>query len=512
MADTDDRDVEQTANEANEQGPQEADLEALQTDVQADAQADEEQEKLDYTVEMKDTGPWKKMVTITIPRVQVDKSLDEQYKELRGTALVPGFRKGRAPRRLIEKRFGDEVDDQVKLRLLAQAFEQMEKDYDFEVLGEPDFDPEDVELPHEGDLKVVYEIEVKPEFELPSLEGVRIEKPVYETTPERIEEAVDQLRRRAGHVDDVSDQPAQEGDWITGDITMMVAGVEGQEGQELKEDAAVHVGPTAVMGVWIEDLSKVLVGCKAGQEKSFEGTVPDTHEKEAYHGKKASFTLKVKGLRRLVLAELDEAFFASFGVDSQEDLRREIAEDLERRADREVRQLMAEQVYRYLDTSVTFDLPAGVAARHAHRYLARRYYELLQQGVPNEQIEENLEKLKAASSEEAHQQLKMSFVMEKIADTLDISVGEPEVNGVIARIAMRYGRRPERVRDEMAKEGRLESLREQIRDEHAVDKVLEMADIVDAPPPSEQPKEPKAKKTPSRKPPAKKKEDQQKDA
>jgi len=72
-------------------------------------------------------------------------------------------------------------------------------------------------------------------------------------------------------------------------------------------------------------------------------------------------------------------------------------------------------------------------------------------------------------------------VMEKVADKLDISVGEPEVNGVIARIAMRYGRRPERVRDEMAKEGRLESIREQIRDEHAVDKVLEMADIVDAP-------------------------------
>ncbi len=468
MADANEKDMDQTAAEANEQ------VEA------GGAEGVEEESTFECTVDLKDTGPWKKQVTITIPRGQLDKSLDAQYKELRGTALVPGFRKGRAPRRLIEKRFGSEVDDQVKLRVLAEAFEQMEKDHDFEVLGEPDFDPEKVELPHEGDLTVEYEVEVKPEFELPNLEGVRIEKPVFETTEERITEAVDQLRRRGGHVDEVSEEPAQEGDWITGDVTMTVEGVE-EGGTEEKEDAYVHVGPTAVMGVWIEDLGKTLTGCKVGDEKEFEGTVPDTHENEAYHGKKASFVLKVKSLRRLVLAELNAEFFDSFGVADEAELRREIAEDLERQADREVRQLMGQQVYNYLDENVTFDLPAGVAARHANRFMARRYYELLQQGVPNEQIEENLEKLKAASSEEANKQLKMSFVMEKVADKLDISVGEPEVNGVIARIAMRYGRRPERVRDEMAKEGRLESIREQIRDEHAVDKVLEMADIVDAP-------------------------------
>jgi len=153
-------------------------------------------------------------------------------------------------------------------------------------------------------------------------------------------------------------------------------------------------------------------------------------------------------------------------------------------------------VYKYLDEKVGFELPEGVAARYADRFLARRYYDLLQQGIAREMIEENLERLRASSSEEANRQLKMSFVMDKVAEKLEVSVSEAEVNGVVAQIAARYGRRPERVKEELDREGRLESLKNQIRDERAVDKILEMAEVVDAPVKEPEPEEKPKKRKP----------------
>jgi len=474
--------------------------EAVSQDEQAEAvsqdEQGEEEEKLQFVLKVEDSGPWKKKISIEIPRDQIDKELDKQYVDLRFKAEVPGFRKGRAPRRLIEKRFGTDMADQAKYRLLAQAFEQVDEQQDFEVLGEPDLDVEKIKLPEEGDFKIEYEVEVKPKFELPVLEGVKVEKPLFEITDERINNALEELRRRQGRIEEVTDQ-AEENDVVRADVTMTVEGVE----EPLKgEDVPVRVGPAAVMGVMIEDMGRVLAGVKVGQCRRCSGQVPDTHEKKEYHGKKAEFTIEVKGIRRLVPAELNEHFFGIFGVSDKAELKQRIEEDLERQADREIRRQMAQQVYKYLDENVKFDLPAGVAGRYADRFLARRYYELLQQGVPAEQIRENLEQFRAASSEEANRQLKMSFVMEEVADELEIEVTDAQVNGVIAQIAAGYRRRPERVREEMEREGRLESLRNQLRDDRAIDRILEMAQVVDAPVDKEKPAEDRPKKrTPQKK-------------
>ena len=97
---------------------------------------------------------------------------DEKYENLRKEALVPGFRKGRAPRRLLEKRFGKDTSEQIKLTLLAEASESALKDSKLDTLGEPDIDFDKIDMPAEGPLKFDFEIEVRPEFELPELEGI----------------------------------------------------------------------------------------------------------------------------------------------------------------------------------------------------------------------------------------------------------------------------------------------------------------------------------------------------
>jgi len=473
---------------------EESDLEAQPVETPEPTEAEAE-EKLECTVNVEDSGSWKKKISIDISRKQIDKELDTQYGELRYTAQIPGFRKGRAPRRLIEKRYGQDLRDQTKLRLLARAFEQIEEGQDFEVLGEPDFDPEKIELPQEGDFHFEYEVEVKPEFELPSLEGIRIEKPLFEVTDEQVDEAQEQLLKRQGRIENITDAPTDENDVITADVTMRAEGVE----EPIQEETRLFVRTENLLQVPIEVEENWLVGVKLDDTKTCSAIVPDDYEKEEYRGKKADFEVKVKGIRRLIPAELNEEFLQRLGVSDEQELKKHLEENLEQQADREIRNQMSQQVYRYLAEKIDFELPVGIATRHADRALQQQYVRLLQQGVPQEQITQNLEQLRATSTSESQRQLKMSFILEKVSEELNIEVSDGEVNAVVAQIAARYGRRPERMREEMQREGRLEQIKDQLRDEKAVDQILEMAEVVDAPIKEAPPIEEKPKKRTTRK-------------
>jgi len=450
----------------------------------------ETQEKFNCQVNVADSGPWKKKITVDIPREEIDKEMNKQYGDLVHSAEIPGFRKGHAPRKLIEKRYGQDVTSQVKLQLMAQAFKQIDEDQDFEILGEPDFDPEKIELPESGDFHFDYEVEVKPTFELPALEGIRIEKKIYEINEDRIHEALEEFLRRNGELVDINEEAAQEGDILRANVTMTVEGI---EQPETFTDHPLRVAESGIHGVWIEDMATVLEGVKVGETRSCSATVPDTHSNEEYRGKKAQFTIQVNTLKRLIPAEVNEEFLAKIGVESEEELKKVLESSLENQTEREVRNSMKQQVYEYLNKNIAFELPVGVAARHANQVLIRRYYDLLNQGIPSEMIEENIEKLRSSSSEQAAQNLKMDFIMDAISDKLEIEVSEGEINAAIAQMAAVNRRRPESLKNEMQKEGRLDNIRSYIRDEKAIDKILEMAQVVDAP--VEEEKKPK-KKTP----------------
>jgi len=485
---------EADVTETEPETPEVSEVDAPSAEPSESSEAETE-EKLACTVNVDDCGPWKKKISVDISRKQIDKELDKQYGELRYSAQIPGFRKGRAPRRLIEKRYGEDIGDQTKLRLLAQAFEQIEEGQDFEVLGEPDFDPEKIELPKEGDFHFEYEVEVKPEFELPQLEGVRIEKPLFEVTDERVDETLDQLLKRQGRIEEITETPTEETDVITADVTMKAEGVE----ETVQEETRCFVRTRNLLQVPIEEDENWLIGVKIGDTKTCSATVPEDYEKEEFREKKVEFEVKVKSIRRLIPAEMNEEFFQRLGVSDEQELKKHIEDDLEQQADREIRNQMSQQVYRYLDEAVDFELPVGVATRHADRALQQQYFRLLQQGVPQEQITQNMEQLRASSTSESQRQLKMSFILEKASEELGIEVFDSEVNAAVAQAAAQYGRRPERMREEMQREGRLEQIKDQLRNEKAVDRILEMAEIVDAPLKEEPAEEEKPKKRAVRK-------------
>jgi len=427
------------------------------------------------TVTIEEAGPCKKKISVEIPEEAIKEVTDEQYESLRKEAMVPGFRKGRAPRRLLEKRFGKETAEQVKLKLLADAGDSAVKDNDLDVLREPDIDFENIELPAAGPLKFDFEIEVRPEFDLPQLEGIAVSKTKLEVTDEQIDKEIEQLQKWSGVWVPREDGEIELDDQIVADAVLKAEGV---EEEEKLDNVEIFVRQNGFVGaIPIEKLDELLVGAKAGDVKETCVEVPKTYFKEEYRGKKVDVRIAVRDIKWLRPAAMNEDFLKRFGVGDKNELRERVQDTLQSRLEQQLRTEMAEQIYRYLLDNTEFDLPVDVVADQADTILQRRYSNLMMQGLGRQQIEEQMEQLRAGSEQQAKEQLKIFFIMDKVAGKLGIEVSEEEINGHIARLAIQRGQRPERMREEMLRSGSLAQFRLQVREDKCVAKLLESAKI-----------------------------------
>ena len=457
---------------------------------QPEAQKEEESPEPKDIVTIEDAGPCKKKVIIEIVQEKIKKAIDKQYDELGKEALVPGFRKGRAPRRLLEKRFGKETTEQIKLTLLADASKSAIEDNKLQTLGEPDIDFEKIELPAEGSLTFDFEVEVRPEFDLPQLEGIPVAKTKLEVTDEQIDREIEQMQRWSGVWTPREEGPVELEDQIIADAVLKIEEIE--EDEKL-DNVEIHVRQNGFVGaIPVEKLDELLVGTKAGETKETSVDVPETFFREEYRGKKVDIQISIKDIKWLKPAELDENFLKRYEVEDKDELREKIQDTLHSRLEGQSRTEMTEQIYKHLLDKTEFDLPMDVVAEQTSSVLQRQYTNLLMRGLSREQIGEQVEQLQAGSEQQAQQQLKTFFIMDKVADKLDIEVTDEEINGHIAQLAMQRGQRPEKMREDMERNGSLAQFSLEVRQDKCVAKLLETAVITEKKP---EKKAKKAKKT-----------------
>ena len=451
-------------------------------------------------VKVADAGVLRRTVTIIVPEESLSTELDKEYDELIEKAEVPGFRRGHAPRRLVEKRFGRDVDEQVQTRIVSNAYLAAIEKEDMKVLGDPlvwvrvkdkkapdeegreqllsmDKALEHITLPEQGDFEFRCEVEVKPEFELPSLEGVLVERPDLKITDEDVQVQIDRLRAGRGSWVPVDEGgKVQADDLLVCDVTIRV------DGKEIKtiDNLPLAARAQAIEGALIADLGERLAGAKLGDVRTAEGTLPDDHQVEAYRGKKAEFQLRVNEIKRMQLPPLDEAFLAAQGFDSEDEYRSWVREQMESRLEAEIRRGMRNQICKWLLDNTKLDLPEGLSSRQTERAVARRTLELQRRGLPQAEIDKRADALRTSTREETVAELKLYFILEAIAEKLDIEVSEEEINAQIAAMARAYNRRFDRVRDELFKNNGIESLYVQIRDEKCLERILDTAKITEA--------------------------------
>ncbi len=452
----------------------------------------EEQIKDAVDVQVEDIGSLRKKLTITVPRDSLDEQINKQYDELRREAQVPGFRRGRAPRRLLEKRFGGEVSDTLVQQLVSAGYSAALDKASLKAIGDPLVWAREkgaktdslmsaekaialIELPDDAPLVFSCEVEIRPEFELPDLKAMTLKKPIITISDQDVEQYVERVRAMRGSWQPVLDGTVQVDDVIHADVKM----TSGETVLKEQDNVRIPVRPQTVDGVVIENLGEILAGAKVGDVRTTSGTISDDYYKVEFRGQPVNFEFTIHRIERLNLPELNDEFVQGLGFDSVAELREWSRKDLESRLHEQIQRALAGQVCQYLLDHTSFDLPQRLSERQADRVAMRRMIDLYQQGIPPAEVEKLMDEVRTSAKTDVARDLKLSLIMEKLDEEFKVEVGENEINGRIAAIARMQNQRFDRVRDELVKGPGLANLFVQIRDEKIISRLIDQANIVE---------------------------------
>lgn len=433
-------------------------------------------------VKISDAGPSMKKIAIEIPAETVSAKIRDAFDSLAGAASLPGFRPGRVPRSLIEKRFGNDVRNDTKMRLVNDAVGRAIQDNKLRLVGDPFSESlPGVNIEDGKPLSFEVEVEVVPEFTLPNLDGMDIKRPMMEITAEMVQKEIDKVLINEGSLE--SRESAEAGDYLTGHAVM--TGKDGTKFYDLQ--GAVVQAPTTesggkgmILGVMVEDFAKQLGLPKAGETATVKVKGPENHEVEGIRGNDLTVTFTVSRIDRIIPAPIEQVT-AALGMADADQLRESVKTRMTQRLMMEQQQVMRQQVARRLLSDVQMDLPKRVTAAQSARTLERQRVELMYRGVDPMKIEEKMAELRAASAESAVSELKLLFILTKAAEDMKIGVTEAELSGRVAQIAYERGMRPDKVRQELMQGGRIQMLAMQIREHKTLDAIVAKAKITEMP-------------------------------
>ena len=415
-------------------------------------------------------------VIVTIPQVEVQRYLKDAYDELVPEAQVPGFRAGRAPRKLVEKQFRDRVVEQVKGSLLMDSLSQVTESEDFSAISEPDFDYESIEIPEEGDFKYQFSVEVRPEFETPKWKGIELTKPVEEVDEKAIDDSLERVLSRYATLE-ATDEPAAIGDKIVIDATFSH---DGKELSALEEERVTLEERLSFSDATMDDFGKQVKGKKEGDKVKAKVTIGENASDEEMQGKKVDVEISIVEVLKKESPKLTESFLEELGdFESEKELREFVSDSLVRQADYRTQQALRSSVVETLAGSATFELPPELVSRQTTRELERKVLELRRSGFDDDNIRRyvNATRQNAQASTEAA--LREHFILEQIAEEEKVDADPADYDTEVALIAQQSDMPERRVRARLEKSGQMDALRNQIVERKVIEMIVEKAKVTE---------------------------------
>ncbi len=426
-------------------------------------------------VKVENLGPCRKKVAVTIPVEAVKEEYDRQFQEINDTIVYPGFRRGHAPRSLLQKRFATSLGKEVKEKLVQGAIEKMVEDKTLAPIEPPQVDLESLEVDEEEPFGFDFEVLTKPEFETPTWKGLAIEAEPIAVSETEVEAAVEDLRRREARLHTVEDAEVAEGDvlildWRARDGDSIVA----------QDDNAYAVCGRGVIGGFVaEQVDQALRAQKAGAKAEQAVTVVEDDPREELRGKELQLEVTLKSIQRPVLPEIDQAFLRKYDFDDVEELREDVGKHLRRGAERaRNRQIEADLLDRLID-GVEISLPEEYVERELAHWAQRRRSEAEMESVETDEIQKKLDAERKDAKTAVEKDMRIYFLLDRIAEEEDLRVADKEVLQVIQGIAQAYGRPEEEVLASYRDRGRISELRDQIRHRKARELIRRHAEVTE---------------------------------
>lgn len=403
-------------------------------------------------------------VTLTVPAETVEQAVREELKRVAKNARVDGFRKGKVPPHIIEKRFGASVRQDVLGDLLQKHFFNVLVESKVNLAGRPTFNVEQFEAGK--DLVFTATFEVYPEVELKGLDQIKVEKPVVEITEADIDKMVDVLRKQQATWEETQ-EPAKADDRVTIDFVGSVDGEEFEGGKAT--DFVLAMG----QGRMIPGFEEGIVGHKAGEQFDIDVTFPEEYHAENLKGKAAKFAITLKKVEVMVLPELTDEFVAKFGPNTKTvaDLRAEIAKNMQRELKNALAARVKNQVIEGLIEQNPIDVPAAAVEQEIdvlRQQAAQRFGGNQQQAsqLPRELFEE-----------QAKRRVQVGLLLAEVIASNELKVDEDRVNAMIDEIASAYEQPAEVVEYYKNNKELMNNIRNAVLEEQAVDAVLAKAQV-----------------------------------
>ncbi len=401
---------------------------------------------------------------IELPPEEVAKEWNAIANSFARFAKIPGYRPGKAPRAVIDKRFRKEIQDELTKKLVSKSYHEAVEQEHLRVASLTNI--EDIQFGEDKSMRFRATVVIAPEFELPDYKKIPVQLPDTKVSDAEIEEALERLREQSADFVDVPGRGLQMGDFAVLDFegsmdSKPISEIAPQASKNLQGGKKfwLHLAADNFLPKFCEQL----VGQKPGETRLAIVEFPADFPVKELAGKKADYAVTVREVKEKVLPPIDDALAAKLAPGKTlVDLRQLLEHDIEHAKEHDVERAKESQIMKYLHERIQFELPPALLQNETRRALAELVQRNRERGVTDEMLKEKERELIDGAAGVAAHRLKTNFILHRIVERENIEVAKEDVDLRIRQEAARYDISPEKMRKELQQKDVLDDVAEQI--------------------------------------------------
>jgi trigger factor len=379
-------------------------------------------------------------------------------------ARIPGYRPGKAPKQVIERKFRKEIQDELTKALVSKSYREAIEEKQLRVVSLTDVG--DVEFGDDRSMRFKATVVTAPEFDLPDYKNIPVQLPATTVNEEEINTALERLRDQTADFVDVPGRELAMGDYAVLDFTGAIDGVpiseivpEASKNLHGGKKFWLHLAPENFLPKFCEQI----VGMKPGDTRSVQVEFPADFPVTELGGKKADYAVTLNEVKEKVLPAIDDAFAAKIMPEKTlADLRHTIEHNLEHEKEHEIERAKEQQIVKFLHERISFDLPPPLLKNETRRALNELVHRNRERGVPDELLKGKEKELIEGAGALAANRLKTNFILHRIAEAEKVEVKREEIDEAIRTQAAHYNVSVEKMRKELEENDRINGLAEEI--------------------------------------------------
>jgi len=432
-------------------------------------------------VTVENLAPCKKLLRVEVDVKAVDEAFDSTTKEFQKQAALPGFRPGKAPRAMVLKKYEADIKDEVKRKLIGDAYRKAVDEKKIDVVGHPDI--EEIQFGPGQPLQFAATIETAPEFQLPEYKGLPAKREAKSVTDADVERALKLLAQQHMKFESVA-RELRLGDIAVVNYTGTC------DGKPLTELAPTAKGLGEQKNFWVDvgsesflpGFADQLIGARAGDRRTVSTDFPANFATKELAGRKGIFDVELVEVKEKILPAIDDAFAKKYGAGDMEKLRAGVRRDLENELTYSQTKAVRSQIVRGLLDRVNFDLPETAVAHETRNVVYDIVRENSQRGVGREVIEKQKDEIYSAATRSAKERVKLAFLIQRIAEKENIKVSQEDVLRRAQTLAAMYQIPPDKFLKDLQKRNGVMELYDQVAHEKVLAFLEQNARIEDVSP------------------------------